>query len=94
MSNLTNEQKVHLELISVWEPRNFPNGSSYKRQTLPEGSFGGVTIKKSYGSGYYITWPDRSESYIPFRWVSTGKGADLGVHFCTRDQALAIISQR
>lgn len=89
---LTKEQKVLLNKVSVWKPVSFPNGSSYQKQFLPEGSFDGFNIEKHiFSRCWLVTWADGTESEIAFARQSVGKGSDLGVHFCTRDQALAAL---
>ena len=83
------ELKDILNNISEWKAFSFPNGSSYRQQQLPhtfDKEIQGVKIEKVSG-GHYVTWQGE-EYHIPYRWQAVGSGVDLGVHFCSRDQAL------
>lgn len=80
-------QKARLNELSVWKRQRFPNGSDYKQQELPSGNYGDVTIRTVYNQGYFCDFPGETVR-VSFHRQSVGNGADLGVHFNTRDQAL------
>lgn len=90
---LTDAQKARLTEIARWQHYAFPNGSSYQSQMLPDGDYGDVSIKTVYNCGYYCAFADEPgvTRVVDVHRRSVGPGADFGISYCTRDQALVAL---
>jgi hypothetical protein len=84
---------TELETLAIWEAFSFPNGSNYRQQKLPRGTFtlpNFGEVKIEYGYEVRIGWDVWKVSNAR---IDVGRGVNLGVHFNSRDQALAVFKE-
>lgn len=93
MNSVTDVQRERLSEISEWRRQSFPNGSDYRQQVLREGDYGDVVIQTVYNCGCYCRFSAEPGivRVVGFGHVSIGTGADFGIYYCTRDQALTAL---